>query len=262
MLWQRLNRKELLIGTLGVLLAVGGIGRLCSAATISYGDFNINPPGIMFIDVRESSGTDPLPLFGPPDPFPIGLDFDPTFVSTPNYAGGANLDVTDGQLNYTIMSTTGVAIDKINLFESGAYRLLGTGTAATKAGASAFVQATVTQIDGVNVSPISLTPVSASVLFDLLANPSPGLSPWSLGLTLDVGAQLTSREIPYILGATKVEVVIDNNLATISEPLAIAYIDKKDFRTDVDIQVPEPAALALLIGGCLPLGVMARRTRR
>ena len=50
------------------------------------------------------------------DPFTTGLDFDPTsFVSTAN--GGA-LDVTDGQLNFTVMSTAAGAIIAINLFEA------------------------------------------------------------------------------------------------------------------------------------------------
>jgi hypothetical protein len=201
--------------------------------------------------VTESSGTDPVPLFGPPTPFVIGLDFDPTnFVS---FASGGNSDVTDGQLNFGVSSTAG-AITDISLFEAGDYTLVGAGTAATQALAGAIMRITVTEIDGAPVAPIALTPVNASVGFNLLANPGI-VQPWSLGLTSSISSQLMSQGVPFRIGATRVEVVIDNSLVTMSETSSLAFIAKKDFRITL---VPEPSSLLLLL---LSLPLAMRRSR-
>src|SRR5687768_7582887 len=91
---------------------------LASAASISYGNFGPVPPGVMFLNVTESSGTDAVPLYGPPTPFSIGLDFTPTaFGAT---AGSPGPDLTDGQLNFTVM---GPGITNISLAEGGVYSL-------------------------------------------------------------------------------------------------------------------------------------------
>lgn len=261
MLWQRLNRTTLITCTLGALLALGGVSKLCSAASISYGNFGPVSPGITFVNVTESSGTDPVPLFGPPDPFSIGLDFDPTsFVSTAN--GGA-ADVTDGQLNFIVMGTSQVAIDNLSLFESGDYSLAptGGGTSATQAIAGVIMQVNVTQIDGVNLgAPINLGSVNASLTRTLVANPGV-VQPWSLSLNFDVDAALSNREIPFTLGATKLEVTIDNQLLTFSEPGTLAFIAKKDFRIDVDTEIPEPTTALLMLAGCFAMGAVSRRGR-
>src|SRR5687767_14410645 len=101
MLWQRLKASTSLSLALALVLVLTA-STLCSAATISYGNFGpVN--GVMFNDVKESSGTDDVPLYGPPDVFPTGMDFDPTsFVATAN---GGDEDITDGQLNFTVMGS-------------------------------------------------------------------------------------------------------------------------------------------------------------
>ena len=37
-----------------------------AAASINYGTIGLIPPGVMFINVTESSGTDAVPLYNPP----------------------------------------------------------------------------------------------------------------------------------------------------------------------------------------------------
>jgi hypothetical protein len=234
---------------LALLASLAGATR-ASAASINYGDFIVGP--VTFGDVTESSGTDPVPLYGPPDPFSIGLDFDPMgFVAT---ASGGAADVTDGQLNFTIESALGV--DMISVFEAGEYSLVGTGTAATQALAGALMRATVTQINGVDVAPLGLLPVNASVGFNLLANPGV-LQPWSLGLGLNVAAQLGPDR------ATRIEIVIDNQLVALSELASLAFIAKKDFRIGIDTgdhpPVPEPSAMLLLLSGCAAFQAARRR---
>lgn len=246
------------VAVAGAVLALIGAtfhGAPCCAATISYGNFGPVPPGVTFADVRESSATDPVPLFGPPAPFSAGLDFDPLSFAASASAG--SLDITDGQLNFTIRSDPSVGISNVNLFEAGDYSLAGAGSAATQALAAAIMRLTVVQIDGVDVAPINLVPVNASVGFNLLANPSV-LQPWSLGLGANVAAQLDPNQ-----RATGIEVVIDNQLLALSEPNSLAFIAKKEFRIGVETigtrqVVPEPSAALLALIGCLGCGLVVR----
>src|SRR5262245_35645924 len=186
-------RRILAPRTLAIVLTVVALlSRLASGATISYGNFGPVPPGVSFLSVEESSGTDPVPLYGPPTPFVTGLDFNPTNYVATSSGGGA--DLTDGQLNYTVMSN--LPITDLSLFERGDYTLAGTGTATTEVQAGAVLLATVRAINGVNVPPINLPPVNAAVGFNLAANAGVA-QPWSLGLSLNVAAAAP--------GATKID---------------------------------------------------------
>lgn len=227
-----------------------------NAASISYGNFGPIPPGVTFTNVTESSGTDAVPLFGPPTPFVTGLDFDPAnFIASAN--GGAS-DITDGQLNFGILSNP-FGISNISLFEAGDYSLVGTGTAATQDFAGAIMRITVTQIDGVNVAPINLAPANASVSFNLAANPGI-VQPWSLGLNYNVALALSNAGFQG--AATGLEVVIDNQLIAVSQTNSLAFIDKKDFQISVTTNVPEPGSVALLgFGGLVAAAAWFRRRR-
>jgi hypothetical protein len=239
---------------IGVLAVPTGV----RAAAINYGSSPDVPPGITFTNVTESSGTDPVPLYGPPSYFTTGMDFDPmVFVSTA--AGGAQ-DFTDGQLNFGVGDTPGgnqIAINTIQLFEAGDFSLLGTGTSATQAIAGAIIRVTVTEINGVPVAPIVLSPSNASVTFNLVSNP--GLvQPWSLGTTINVDGQLAANQ-----NATRVEVAIDNQLATLSQLNTEAFIAKKEFILNVSTIttiVPEPTGLCLL--GAIAGATLLKRSRR
>jgi hypothetical protein len=222
---------------------LGAFSSIADAASISYGNFGPVPPATTFLNVTESSGTDPVPLYGPPAPFTTGLDFDPAnFVAT---SAGGGADVTDGQVSFTIMAPS---INSVSLTEAGDYTLVGFGTPATSVFAGASIRGTVTQINGVNVAPILLTPSNASVGFNLVTNPGV-LQPWSLGTTLNVAAQLGPGQT-----ATKVEIVIDNQMVAISQPTSVAFIAKKEFIIRTDTEIPEPSTFAL---AGLALGGMA-----
>lgn len=242
------------IGSLVSALAFGvallGAASAASAASISYGDFGPVPPGVSFGGVQESSATDPVPLYGPPTAFSVGLDFDPAgFAAT---AAAGSQDITDGQLNFSVTTDASLGITDIGLSEAGDYTLAGGGTNATQVLAGAIIRVTVTQINGVDVAPISLAPVNASVAFNLAANPGI-VQPWSIGLSANLAAQLGADE-----RATGIEVVIDNQLLAFSEDATNAFIAKKDFRVDVGV-VPEPGTALLLLGALVGLSAVTRR---
>jgi hypothetical protein len=175
------------------------------------------------------------------------LDFDPAgFVAQ---AVNGSADITDGQLNYTIM---GPSINTVSLFEAGDFSLAGVGTAATQAFAGAIIRAIVTQINGVNVAPINLAPSNASVGFNLLANPGV-VQPWSLGSVLNVAGQLAPNQ-----HATKVDISINNQLLALSEPGSLAFIAKKEFIVSTNA-IPEPATAGLAGLALCGLGLVARK---
>ena len=226
---------------------------LCASAdatSISYGDFGGNT--VMYLDVTETANTpgDEEPLYGAPTLFGTKLDFDPAGFSA--VAIGGFPDLTDGQLNFTLMGTPGVAITSVSLSEGGDYSLLGIGSAATQViYGLAIASITVLEVDGVALgSPVNLAPASASGGDDL----SGGFdiaTPWNLSLVYDVNAALTTANVAFNTGATKLKIAVNNTLVAISEPSTIAFIAKKDFMVDVETEVPEPTTFLLAIFGLL-----------
>lgn len=234
---------------LGLALVGMVVSSAAQAASINYGNFGPIPPGIAFLNVTETAVTDPVPLYGPPSLFPVGLDFNPAGFLATSAGGGA--DLTDGQLNFTVAAGPNGNISGIGLFESGDYTLAGVGTATTEVKAGASLAVTVTHVNGAPVAPIVLTPASGSVAFNLAANAGI-VQPWSLGASVGINLGPGQR-------ATRVDVVIDNAMLAVSQTSSLSYIAKKEFIIDVDTQIPEPATFALTAVALCGLGAMARK---
>ena len=220
------------------------------AGSINYGDFSDIPPGsVMYLDVTESSGTDPVPppLFGAPSITGNLLDFDPPgFVSTTT---GGPLDVTDGQLNFTMMAARNSGFYSLAISEWGDYSFAGSGAVGTSVSASVSVRVEILEIDNVVLpSPIVISS-SNTFATDMASEggPTDGLESWSLNVLADLSPVLHGA----LLGATKAEVVINNQLISNSESDSLAFIAKKDFKLIPGTEVPEPASLLLVgLAGC------------
>ncbi|MCA9234240.1 MAG: hypothetical protein KDA44_02155 [Planctomycetales bacterium] len=240
-----------------LVLMVLAIAAQSRAASISYPPQGPVPPGIAFTNIVESSGTDAVPLYGTPSATATGMSFLPTPAFQSNSSGGG-ADITDGQLNYTMTALPGSGgIPLITFSESGSYLLTGVG-AGTSASAGATLRATIVEVNGAAIAPITLAPVSASVAYSL---PADTTGSWGLSLSIDVVAGLAGYG--YGMGdiATKANVVIDNSLSTGSTPTSTAQI----LKSNLDVFVtPEPGSMALcgVVFAAAGLGRVVRRRNR
>jgi hypothetical protein len=254
------TRKKGVFAPCVLLLVLVGFGR-AQAAPINYGDVDDIPPGaVMYLDVTESSVTDPGPLFGIPNVNLDDLDFDPMGFGASSTNGIS--DITDGQLNFGIMTLPGAGLTSLQFSERGDYTLAGTGTGVTQVGAGIAVMIEILAVDGAAlIQPLQLF-ANASISQDLVSGGGQDV-PWSLGLLIDLGAALTQNNIDYLEGVSKAKVVLDNTLFAISEQSSIALIVKKDFHVtpggDLQPDVPEPSALVLAALAAMSLVLRRRR---
>lgn len=242
---------------MAAFVGTAGLIEPCAAAMMSYPDKG-PVQGVMFTNIVEASTTDPLPLFGEPSVFNVGLDFDPTPLFGSSALNGA-ADMTDGRVDFTVMG----AIDSLSIFERGDYTLLGSGDAGTSAFMGATINATVMEINGTTVVPIVLPQSAASLSFNLAANAG-FLQPWSFNLTLDIASELASLGYGPNEHATKIQVAVRNQLVTMSQVGTAAFIDKSEFIVTVDpsIPIPEPGAPLLAGLAMCGIGVFACTLRR
>ncbi len=243
-------------------IAVGGTD-LVVAAPVNHGDFFGS--SVQFLQVTETvnAGGQTAPIFGPPQIIGDQLDFDPKGFAT--VATNGNASITDGQLDFTLMSVVGYAIESLSIDEGGDFTLVGNGTAATNVSFSlSLATLKVLEVDGISLfAPITLDPVAVSGNKNLASDPGIGQF-WALSSVYDVNAALIAEGVSFNFGATKIEITLDDTLTAISELGTIAAIAKKDFvvigvSTVVGSAIPEPSTAGML---CVLGLAIARRRRR
>jgi hypothetical protein len=175
----------------------------------------------------------------------------------------------DGYLEVDITALQGGNLGALHVYEWGAYTLMGVGTAATQVAVSTPVGVTILAVDGNTLStpidipprmvpfsrPSSSFPPKPGGQYNLVQDAGVGVA-WVGDLTLNLNAELASHQINGVV--TKVKVALDNVLFAQNEAASIARIDKKGFR--IDILVPEPSTLLLLICG-LGAAILSRGRR-
>ena len=277
---RRLSRGQLCLSSAVALLLA--MSHSAAGATINYAD----PPmgaTVIYSGVSESSVTDPVPLFGAPTVAGDSIDFNPTGFGA--FASNGSVDLTDGQLGFTVTAKPSFAINTITFGEAGITTLAGLGSNLTHTDVSANGNLDIYEVDGVGISvqkvPIHLLfspptaappalvgdPLGSSGTFQLVADAGLGLSslPWNGHQLIDLNQILTNRGIHFTLGVTKLAVDLDNGLIAQSELGTLALIDKKDFG-GVSITInqgggggpngPEPTSFVLACLGFL--GLVAR----
>jgi hypothetical protein len=186
-------------------------------------------------------------------------------------AGGAPLsETTDGQLLFMAQAKQGKFVNNIDFQEGGALTVSGVAgtTDDTQVDVSMVGFITVTEIDGVGVNPVAI-PVNAVFDFGVGGNGtwrflSEGVANgklWNGGDFININQELTNRGVPYMGGATKVNVNIDNTLFAQSQITGSASIDKKRFFI-VTVNVPEPASVGLLLVAMAFASVGLRKRER
>jgi PEP-CTERM motif len=228
-------------------------------APINYG--NHTGTTVNYIDVTEDSATDAVPLFGAPIYSGDSIDFNPVgFDSTSSGSGGS--DTTNGNLSFMVEAHSGNAINNLNFSEAGQTTMTGSGTDATSTSVTADGTLTISHVDGIAITPVvqpialAFTPSGGTYG---LATDGGGLpifhTQWSGSLLVNVAQILTQASVPFTLGATKISVVVDNELSSASQAGTSAIISKQDFGGisitinmpggGGDPEIPEPSSLAL-----------------
>jgi hypothetical protein len=248
------------VALLTVLVSVSAQADILYSA--NYGDFVGDT--VTYLEVTESSETDANALYNAPS---ISLDtitFNPDFTSFSEGAGGS--DTTDGKLTFEIDAHSGSVVNELKFSEAGDVNLIGfSGDAYADVSANFIV--TVTEVDGIAINPVTGTTAmtfspSADGSFLLSNLGGPGYnSGWTGLMEINVDGLLTSENVPFVSGATKLTVTLDNTLSTLSQAGTEAFIAKKDFKgfSVTSVAIPEPASAVLLVG--MTSGLMFVRRR-
>lgn len=250
--------------TFAVGLALAAVGMFASAtqaATINWGDLTSAGSTVTFEDVTENN-SEATTLFADevvgPSVVSNMLLLDPqSFQSQSN--GSAN--VIDSTLSTKIVSKDGSGILEIEVNEFGDFTLggLSGGEALASVGAAFFWR--VTEVDGAEIGlPLQFASMSftGGGMWERPGDDGTA-KPWTGSVLLDIDGYLASKGI--FGAATAVTLRFDNTLQTAADDVSSAFIKKKALDITVttgDPDIPEPAALGMLVLGAVTATVRRR----
>jgi hypothetical protein len=242
------------------------VARPVLSAPINYGNFSGTTVDYLQVTEDANSAGDNPPLFGPPTVTGDSIDFDPVGFNAASQNGGT--DITDGNLTFMIKAKPGHAITNLTIAEAGDLTLGGFGTDTTFASVTTRIFLDVVEVDGVPINVVSNN--NLSIPF----NPSGGTfglgtdggggplysDNWSGQAAINVNNFLTSQGVPFVFGATKVNINLDNTLLAISQQGTSALIAKKNANgVVITVNTPEPATCLLALVGLAGLAASRRR---
>jgi hypothetical protein len=260
----------------GVSLA-GGIPCADNPDAVCYGDFMGST--VTYRMVREEATTigDVAPLFGMPTVGGDSLDFDPVGFSA-SAAGVGGVDITESTLAFMVEAKPGSVIQTIKFDEAGDTTLIG-GAGLAFTAVSADVNIDIEQVDGMSITPIKLnglemmfTPSNGDYLLG-----TDGAFPmfdtiWTGTLSVNIEQALMDNNVPFVGGATKISVILDNTLSAMSANGTQSVIAKKDNGLIVTTgtrpdpgggpEIPEPASCCLAMLGLAVGATLTRRSPR
>jgi len=264
------SRTTRLTGRTGLALAAVLLGGLWMAS-LAWAEYT--PPitlagdHVQFVDVIESSLTDPVPLYGTPT---ISGD---TLLPAPrdfgSFASAGGVDPTIAKLSTTIEALPGTHLLGIRWSQFGDVALGGLGTADTSVTINAPV---FLRIDEINGSPVSGLSFTANVAFSNLDGSNPG-GQWNLAddgplagevfrgdLDVDLGALLAGEGLSG--SVTKLYFSVDNVLSAQSESGTYAYIMNTQMSgIEVLTSTPEPSTVVMTLIAAAGMAFWIRRRR-
>lgn len=207
-------------------------------AAIMYGDFDGTT--VMYLDVTESSITDPVALFGPPNLAGDALQFMPdSFIA---WSGEGGPDQTVGVLTAEIQAKEGQLISNVLVRELFSYEMTGNSTSAVS-------------IAGLLVL-VDLTPGHGGTVYQVpLVVQGQSTPPWG---GPDSATDLLATAFIDLsnIGATHVGLTFNDILQATSAEGTTSWIEKTDI--ELLVNVPEPASLVLLVAGMVAISSRRR----
>jgi hypothetical protein len=220
------------VGVTCLLVTFGLMAVQSTQATTLYGNFVGNT--VTYLDVKESSITDPVALFGPPSLDGDNLVFSPTQFSA--VSTDAVAAQTVGLLMADIVAQDGHTIDLVMIRELFSFEMTAnTNSAVSIAGLLVLVDLTPGHGAATYYAPLTV-----------VGNPAPPYTGIASGTDWVAEAVLDLSG----LGITHAAITFNDILQAVSVEGGTSWIEK----TSIELIIPEPSSLLLAAAGLVALG--------